>query len=89
MPLGNYLGSMLTTIVSVFSPPMPHPRPFPDAGKGAISRDIMGKPKRGASLDKLPNSPAEALPLSNWRGVGGEVKKEVLYVLKNQIFDSS
>ena len=77
---------MLTTIVLVFSPPMPHPRPFPDAGKGAISPGIMGGPKRSASLDKLPNSPAEALPSPIGEGSGVRQKKKFsMFLIKYSI----
>ncbi len=65
---------MLAAIVLVFSPPMPHPQPFPDAEKGALFRGILRKPKQRASFGKQPYRLAEVLPLFNWRGAGGEAE---------------
>jgi len=46
----------------------------------------MGKPKRSASLDKLPNSPAEALPSPIGEGSGVRQKKKFsMFLIKYAI----
>jgi hypothetical protein len=71
----NYLGvNTCDDCFSYFASNAPSPT-LPRHGEGSTLSWLSGKAQTKRSAQRTPIKPGRSAPLSNWRGVGGEAKK--------------